>query len=45
MAQLVHQLIVQGVELLGTIQGDDADFVGFDAGLDVLVMHGESGGI
>ena len=39
-AQLVHQLIVQGIELLGTVQRHDADFVGFGAGLDVFVMHG-----
>jgi hypothetical protein len=41
--QLVHQLVVQGVELLGAVQGDDADLAGvgaFCAGGDGFKRHG-----
>jgi hypothetical protein len=31
LAQLIHELVVQGVELLGPVQGDDAHFEAFRA--------------
>ena len=42
-AQLVHQLAVQGIELLGPVEGDHPDLVGVGGGLDGLVGHGVSG--
>ncbi|MNV58565.1 hypothetical protein D3C71_1509510 [compost metagenome] len=37
--QFIHQLIVQRVELLGTVEGDDADLVRFNADFDGFVAH------
>jgi hypothetical protein len=39
-AQFVHQLVVQGVELLRTIELHDADLARFRAHFDVGVGHG-----
>jgi hypothetical protein len=40
LAQFVHQLVVQRVELLGAVQRDDADLLGFGAHFNGFVGHG-----
>ena len=41
-AQFVHQISVQGVQSLGTIEGDDANFAAFDADFNVFVGQNNS---
>ena len=40
LAQLVHELVVQRIELLGAVEGDDADLFGFGADVNDFVGHG-----
>ena len=39
MAEFVHQLVVERIELLGPVQGQNRHFVGFDAGRNQFVVH------
>ena len=47
MAQFVHQSGIQGVQRLGAVEGDDADFAAFDADFNVFVAQGilQNGGM
>ena len=43
MAEFVHQLVVERIELLGPVQGEDGHFVGFNAGRNQFVVHSRLG--